>query len=78
MLDTLSVAACRSRNASHRSARNGVAPFGRHDIRRFSAELKRRSDYQKKMGAAYTLEGFHDALLADGDPPMPLPRPLIL
>jgi uncharacterized protein (DUF885 family) len=40
--------------------------------------LKLRSDYQKKMGAAYTLQGFHDAFLAHGDPPIPLVRPLIL
>ncbi|MBV8246785.1 MAG: DUF885 domain-containing protein [Candidatus Eremiobacteraeota bacterium] len=40
--------------------------------------LKLRSDYKKKMGSAYTLEGFHDALLAHGDPPLPLLRPLLL
>ncbi len=40
--------------------------------------LKLRSDYQKKMGSAYTLQGFHDALLAHGDPPVPLLRPILL
>lgn len=40
--------------------------------------LKLRKDYQKKMGSAYTLEGFHDALLAHGDPPVPLLRPILL
>jgi uncharacterized protein (DUF885 family) len=40
--------------------------------------LKLRSDYQKKMGSQYTLEGFHDALLAHGDPPIPLLRPMLL
>ncbi len=40
--------------------------------------LKLRSDYQKKMGAQYSLQGFHDALLAHGDPPIPLLRPLLL
>ena len=40
--------------------------------------LKLREDYKKKMGSAYTLEGFHDALLAHGDPPLPLLRPIIL
>jgi uncharacterized protein (DUF885 family) len=40
--------------------------------------LKLRGDYQKKMGSAYTLEAFHDALLAHGDPPIPLLRPLLL
>jgi Bacterial protein of unknown function (DUF885) len=40
--------------------------------------LKLRSDYQKKMGSQYSLQGFHDALLAHGDPPIPLLRPLLL
>lgn len=40
--------------------------------------LKLRDDYKKKMGAAYTLQGFHDALLAHGDPPLPLLRPILL
>jgi uncharacterized protein (DUF885 family) len=40
--------------------------------------LKLRDDYKKKMGSAYTLEKFHDALLAHGDPPIPLVRPMIL
>ena len=40
--------------------------------------LKLRADYQKKLGSAYTLQKFHDALLAHGDPPLPLLRPLLL
>lgn len=40
--------------------------------------LKLRADYQKKLGSAYTLEKFHDELLAHGDPPLPLLRPIIL
>lgn len=40
--------------------------------------LKLRKDYRKKMGSTYTLEGFHDALLAHGDPPVPLLRPILL
>lgn len=40
--------------------------------------LKLRSDYHKKLGAAFTLQKFHDALLAHGDPPVPLLRPLLL
>ena len=40
--------------------------------------LKLRADYKKKMGAAYSLEKFHDAFLAHGDPPIPLLRPLLL
>jgi uncharacterized protein (DUF885 family) len=40
--------------------------------------LKLRSDYQKKLGSDYSLEKFHDALLAHGDPPVPLVRKLLL
>jgi uncharacterized protein (DUF885 family) len=40
--------------------------------------LKLRADYKKKMGAAYSLENFHDELLSRGDPPIPLLRPFIL
>ncbi len=40
--------------------------------------LKLRADYARKLGPAYTLEKFHDALLAHGDPPVPLARKLLL
>jgi uncharacterized protein (DUF885 family) len=40
--------------------------------------LKLRSDYKKKLGDEFTLEKFHDALLAHGDPPIPYLRPLLL
>jgi uncharacterized protein (DUF885 family) len=40
--------------------------------------LKLREDYKKKLGSAYTLQKFHDALLAHGDPPLPLLRPILL
>lgn len=40
--------------------------------------LKLRSDMKAKMGPAFTLQRFHDALLAHGDPPIPLLRPLLL
>lgn len=40
--------------------------------------LKLREDYRKKLGADFTLQRFHDALLAHGDPPIPLLRPLLL
>lgn len=40
--------------------------------------LKLREDFKKKLGPAYTLEKFHDALLAHGDPPVPLLRPILL
>jgi len=40
--------------------------------------LKLRDDYKKKLGSSYTLQRFHDAFLAHGDPPIPLLRPLLL
>jgi uncharacterized protein (DUF885 family) len=40
--------------------------------------LKLRADYKKKLGSAYTIEKFHDALLSYGDPPLPLLRPILL
>ena len=40
--------------------------------------LKLRADMQKKLGAKFTLQRFHDALLAHGDPPIPLLRPMLL
>jgi uncharacterized protein (DUF885 family) len=40
--------------------------------------LKLRADYRRKTGSGYTLQRFHDALLAHGDPPLPLLRPLML
>jgi uncharacterized protein (DUF885 family) len=40
--------------------------------------LKLREDYRRKLGAGFTLAGFHAALLAHGNPPLPLLRPLLL
>jgi uncharacterized protein (DUF885 family) len=40
--------------------------------------LRLRADYQKKLGAAYTLKRFHDALLAEGPIPLPLARRALL
>jgi uncharacterized protein (DUF885 family) len=40
--------------------------------------LKLREDYKKKLGTAYTLEGFHDALLSLGYPPLSIARELML
>jgi uncharacterized protein (DUF885 family) len=40
--------------------------------------FKLRADYRKKLGSAYTLAGFHAALLQYGDPAIPLLRPLLL
>jgi uncharacterized protein (DUF885 family) len=40
--------------------------------------LKLRDDYKTKMGAAYTLQGFHDALMKLGPLPLPLVRRALL
>jgi uncharacterized protein (DUF885 family) len=40
--------------------------------------LKLREDYQRKMGAAYTLQGFHDAFIKLGPLPLPLMRRAML
>jgi uncharacterized protein (DUF885 family) len=40
--------------------------------------LKLRSDYQRSVGSRYSLQNFHDALLAHGDPPFTIARKLLL
>jgi uncharacterized protein (DUF885 family) len=40
--------------------------------------LKLRDDYKAKMGSKYTLQAFHDELLAHGDPPLAIVRRIIL
>ena len=40
--------------------------------------LKLRADYKKKLGARFTLLGFHDELLAHGDPPVSIARKILL
>jgi uncharacterized protein (DUF885 family) len=40
--------------------------------------LKLRDDYKRKLGAAYTLQKFHDAFLAEGGVPLPLVRAALL
>ena len=40
--------------------------------------LKLRTDFQKKMGSKYSLELFHDELLAHGDPPIAIARKTLL
>jgi uncharacterized protein (DUF885 family) len=40
--------------------------------------LKLRTDFQKKMGSKYSLELFHDELLAHGDPPIAIARKTML
>lgn len=40
--------------------------------------LKLREDYRKKLGPAFTLQKFHDAFLAHGNPPIASVRQLLL
>ena len=40
--------------------------------------LKLRDDYKKKVGGGYTLQKFHDAFLAHGNPPIAVVRKLML
>ena len=40
--------------------------------------LKLRTDFQKRMGSKYSLELFHDELLAHGDPPIAIARKTML
>ncbi len=40
--------------------------------------LKLREDYRKKLGPAFTLQKFHDAFLAHGNPPIAAVRRLLL
>jgi uncharacterized protein (DUF885 family) len=40
--------------------------------------LKLRDDYQRKLGASYSLQKFHDAFLAEGALPLPLVRKAML
>ncbi len=40
--------------------------------------LKLRDDYKKKMGAQFSLQGFHDAFLKQGAPPLKLVRRALL
>jgi uncharacterized protein (DUF885 family) len=60
-------------------ARRGTqdATYGYYTLGKLEI-LKLRADYRKKVGAAYTLGRFHDALISHGNPPIPLLRPLLL
>jgi uncharacterized protein (DUF885 family) len=40
--------------------------------------LKLRDDYKAKMGASYSLQGFHDAFIKLGPLPLPLVRKAML
>ena len=60
-------------------ARRGTqdATYGYYTLGKLEI-FKLRSDYQKKLGSAYTLARFHHDLLQYGDPAIPLLRPLLL
>ena len=40
--------------------------------------LKLREDYKRKLGSAYTLQGFHDAFMKQGGAPIPVVREALL
>jgi uncharacterized protein (DUF885 family) len=40
--------------------------------------LKLRDDYRKSTGSHYSLQAFHDSLLANGDPPISIVRKIVL
>lgn len=68
-----------SREVSEMEARRGTEDptylyytWGKLEI------LKLRADYQKKLGAAFSLKTFHDAFLALGSIPLPLVRRALL
>lgn len=64
---------------AHREALRGTQDplYGYYTLGKLEL-LKLRSDYQKKLGAAYALQGFHDAFLAHGDPPIAITRKELL
>jgi len=64
---------------AHREALRGTQDplYGYYTLGKLEL-LKLRSDYKKKMGAAYTLQRFHDAYLAHGDPPIFITRKELL
>jgi uncharacterized protein (DUF885 family) len=68
-----------SREAAKKEALRGTqdATYGYYTLGKLEI-LKLRADMQKKLGTDFTLEKFHDAYLAHGDPPIPLLRPLLL
>lgn len=64
---------------AHREALRGTQDplYGYYTLGKLEL-LKLRSDYKKKMGTAYSLQKFHDAYLAHGDPPIAITRKEIL
>jgi uncharacterized protein (DUF885 family) len=58
-------------------ARDGRATYGYYTMGKLMI-LKLRDDYRKKVGDAYTLEGFRDAFIKLGPLPLPLVRKAML
>lgn len=64
---------------AHREALRGTADplYGYYTLGKLEL-LKLRADYKRVEGSRYSLQGFHDALLAHGDPPMAIVRKIVL
>jgi hypothetical protein len=64
---------------SHREALRGTQDplYGYYTLGKLEI-LKLRDDYKAKYGRSFTLEAFHDALLAHGDPPLSIVRRILL
>jgi len=64
---------------AHREALRGTADplYGYYTLGKLEL-LKLRDDYKRVAGKRYTLQGFHDELLAHGDPPMAIARKILL
>lgn len=64
---------------AHREALRGTADplYGYYTLGKLEL-LKLRDDYKRISGSRYSLEAFHDQLLAHGDPPMAIARKIIL
>jgi hypothetical protein len=64
---------------AHREALRGTGDplYGYYTLGKLEI-LKLRDDFRKATGPHYSLEAFHDALLAHGDPPIAIVRKIIL
>ena len=64
---------------AHREALRGTQDplYGYYTLGKLEL-LKLRSDYRRKMAASYSLQRFHDAFLAHGDPPIAITRKELL
>jgi uncharacterized protein (DUF885 family) len=64
---------------AHREALRGTQDplYGCYTLGKLEI-LKLRADYRKKYGSHYSLESFHDDLLAHGDPPIAIARKILL